>query len=54
MEFTGTWDIYEMSNWDEEYYNMEVQAYIEIDEQGNGEFQFGFSKTPAFSSLWFS
>jgi hypothetical protein len=41
MEFTGTWHIYEMSNWDDEYFNMEVQAYIEIDEQGNGEFQFG-------------
>jgi hypothetical protein len=41
MEFTGTWHIYEMSNWDEEYFNMEVQAYIEIDEKGNGEFQFG-------------
>ncbi|AFZ28571.1 hypothetical protein Cylst_6351 (plasmid) [Cylindrospermum stagnale PCC 7417] len=41
MQFTGTWHIYEMSNWDEEYFNMEVQAYIEIDEKGNGEFQFG-------------
>ena len=28
MEFTGTWHIYEMSNWDDEYFNMEVQAYI--------------------------
>ena len=35
MEFTGTWHIYEMSNWDDEYFNMEVQAYIEIDEDGN-------------------
>jgi len=41
MEFTGIWHIDEMSNWDEDYCNMEVQAYIEIDEQGNGEFQFG-------------
>jgi hypothetical protein len=41
MQFTGTWYIYEMSSWDEEYFNMEVQAYIEIDEKGNGEFQFG-------------
>ncbi|HLO85238.1 MAG TPA: hypothetical protein VK203_09540 [Nostocaceae cyanobacterium] len=41
MQFTGTWHIYEMSNWDEEYFNMEVQAYIQIDEKGDGEFQFG-------------
>jgi hypothetical protein len=27
--------------WDEEYFNMEVQAYIQIDEKGFGDFQFG-------------
>jgi len=41
MQFTGTWHIYEMSMWDEEYFNMEVQAYIQIDELGSGNFQFG-------------
>lgn len=30
-----------MENWDEDYFNMEVQAYIEIDKRGSGEFQFG-------------
>lgn len=28
MDFTGTWHIYEMEAWDEDYFNMEVQAYI--------------------------
>ena len=38
--FRGLWHIYEMDFWDEDYFNMEVQAYIRID--GNaGEFQFG-------------
>lgn len=41
MKFTGTWHIYEMENWDEDYFNMEVQAYIEINERGAGDFQFG-------------
>ena len=41
MIFSGTWHIYEMGNWDEDYFNMEVQAYIEIDEKGAGDFQFG-------------
>jgi len=41
MNFSGTWHIYEMGNWDEDYFNMEVQAYIEIDEKGAGDFQFG-------------
>jgi hypothetical protein len=25
MDFTGTWHIYEMEAWDEDYFNMEVQ-----------------------------
>jgi hypothetical protein len=29
--FIGTWHIYEMSEWDEDYFNMETQAYIEIE-----------------------
>jgi len=40
-KFTGTWHIYEMETWDEDYFNMEVQAYIEIKPDGSGEFQFG-------------
>jgi hypothetical protein len=41
MEFVGTWHIYEMEMWDEGYFNMEVQAYIEINGKGLGNFQFG-------------
>ena len=38
---TGTWHITEMGEWDEDYFNMEVQAFITIDKIGNGDFQFG-------------
>ena len=31
-----------MSTWDEEYLNEEVQAYIEFDANGGGDFQFGY------------
>lgn len=41
MKFTGVWHIYEMEEWDEDYFNTEVQAYIKIDQKGLGEFQFG-------------
>lgn len=41
MDFTGTWHIYEMEMWDEDYFNMEVQAYIKIDSNNLGVFQFG-------------
>ena len=41
MEFQGTWHIYEMEMWDEDYFNMEVQAYIEINKKNLGNFQFG-------------
>jgi hypothetical protein len=37
----GMWHIYEMENWDEDYFNMKVQAYIEITPENMGEFQFG-------------
>ena len=37
----GTWHIYEMEQWNEDYFNMEVQAYITIDQGGSGDFQFG-------------
>ncbi len=40
-QFTGTWHIQDMEMWDEDYFNMEVQAYVTIDKNGNGEFQFG-------------
>ncbi|AUB59795.1 hypothetical protein BK009_03350 [Methanobacterium subterraneum] len=41
MSFIGTWHIYEMELWDEDYFNMEVQAYIEINSRNRGYFQFG-------------
>ncbi len=41
MSFTGTWHIYEMEQWDEDYFNMDVQAYIEIKPDNHGLFQFG-------------
>ena len=41
MKYEGTWHIYEMTLWDEDYFNMEVQAYLRIGSNGIGEFQFG-------------
>ena len=41
MTFDGLWYINEMELWDEKYFNMEVQAYIELDDNGYGNFQFG-------------
>jgi len=40
-DFTGTWRIYEMELWDEDYFNMDVQACIKIESDNNGYFQFG-------------
>ncbi len=40
-KFVGTWHIYEMEEWDKDYFNMEVQAYVKINEKNTGEFQFG-------------
>ncbi len=40
-QFEGLWHIYEMELWDEDYFNMEVQAFIEITSKGAGDFQFG-------------
>jgi hypothetical protein len=37
----GLWHIYEMEQWDEDYFNMETQAYIEITPTNGGELQFG-------------
>lgn len=41
MNFVGTWYIYEMEMWDKNYFNVEVQAYIYINKNGGGHFQFG-------------
>jgi hypothetical protein len=41
MKFAGTWHIYDMEMWDEDYFNMEVHAYMTIDSKGLGNFQFG-------------
>jgi hypothetical protein len=39
--FIGTWHIYAMEQWDAGYFNMEVQAYVEIRPDNLGDFQFG-------------
>ncbi len=31
-----------METWDEDYFNEEVQAFIDFDEKGSGSFQFGY------------
>jgi hypothetical protein len=41
VKLAGTWHITDMESWDEDYFNMEVQAYLRIDESGSGDFQFG-------------
>ena len=40
--FLGRWHIVSMSQWDEDYLNEEVQAFIEFDDRGGGSFQFGY------------
>jgi hypothetical protein len=40
--FTGRWHIVSMSAWDEDFINAEVQGFIEFEEKGSGEFQFGY------------
>lgn len=54
--FIGYWRITKMSEWDKEYCDMDVKAYMKIDNRRSGEFQFGlvqgsmdgeFKKTPA-------
>ena len=39
--FVGTWHIDEMSEWDADYFNMDVRAFLEIQPNISGEFQFG-------------
>ena len=38
----GHWHIISMSNWDEDYVNEEVRAFIEFEPSGRGEFHFGY------------
>jgi len=40
--FVGRWHIVSMSEWDEDYLNEEVQAFIEFEEGQRGAFQFGY------------
>ena len=40
--FIGRWVIVSMSQWDEEYLNEEVQAFIEFEPGQRGEFHFGY------------
>ena len=40
--FEGLWHIVSMSGWDEDYFNEEVQAFIELEANGTGHFQFGY------------
>jgi hypothetical protein len=41
MQYEGVWHIIETDMWDENYYNMEVQAFIHVGSNGSGNFQFG-------------
>ena len=41
MSLAGIWHIQSMKMWDEDYFNMEVQAYITIESDYTGSFQFG-------------
>lgn len=40
--FAGRWRIISMTNWDEEYFDEEVEAYIEFGANELGSFQFGY------------
>jgi hypothetical protein len=40
--FAGLWHLVSMDTWDEDYFNEEVQAFIEFEENGTGHFQFGY------------
>jgi hypothetical protein len=40
--FKGRWQIVSMTEWDEDYLNAEVEAYIEFGADGLGSFQFGY------------
>jgi hypothetical protein len=40
--FEGLWHIVAMSGWDEDYFHEEVRAFIELEANGTGRFQFGY------------
>jgi hypothetical protein len=40
--FLGRWHIVSMTTWDEDYFNEEVQAFVEFEGDGTGTFQFGY------------
>ena len=40
-ELIGTRHIISMEQWDADYFNMEIQAFIKIDSRRSGSFQFG-------------
>ena len=40
-KYIGKWRIYRMDEWDDEYINMEEEAFIKINKDGTGQFQFG-------------
>lgn len=40
--FLGRWQIVSMTEWDEDYLNEEVEAYIEFSADNLGSFQFGY------------
>jgi hypothetical protein len=40
--FEGLWHITSMEEWDDDYVNEEVQAFIECEKEGTGHFQFGY------------
>jgi hypothetical protein len=39
--FVGTWHICSMEMWDEDYFNEETQAFIQVRPENLGSFQFG-------------
>ena len=41
-DFLGRWYISEMEMWDKDYIDAEVRGYILFNEDGSGEFQFGY------------
>jgi len=41
MKFAGTLHINKMELWVEDFFNMEMQAYVTVDQIGGGDFHFG-------------
>jgi hypothetical protein len=50
---TGLWHILSMTTWGEDYFNEEVQAFIEIEDNRTGHFQFGQGRTQS-AEKWMS